>query len=514
MTFRQLRASRPRAALPRRRRRPSRRSSSSTASAAARPRPRETFPADAGVRRLTLECRGHGGSDAGPAHRYSIAAFADDVLALCDALGVDRFVAGGISMGAAVALRIAARHPERVRGLVLVRPAFLFDPAPPNMRPNALVADFLASGPPGAAKDRFMATDCARRLAREAPDNLASLAGFLDRGPSPALAELLRRIANDDPGVSREEAAALRVPALVVGNEADHVHPLADGPRAGGDDPGRPAGPGHAQGARQGRPPRRGRGRHPRLPARAARGANAAMTTERLARLPKDRLLAELSLWSADLGRLEDEVARTEPYADVYHLDVADGHFAPALLFFPDLVARLRRLTERPIHVHLMVGRRGPPAAGRAVRRGRGRPRQRSTPRTATSPRRWTSSPRWACAPASCCGSRPRSRPRRPALERVDFLTLLGTAIGVKGQGLSDEACPRLGRARALLREVGREGEVVLAADGGIREATVPRLRAAGADTVVMGSLAFGAPSLAERIAWLRALPPSTDRAA
>ncbi len=186
----------------------------------------ETFPVDAGVRRVTLECRGHGGSDPDPAHRYSIAAFADDVLALCDALRVDRFVAGGISMGAAVALRIAARHPERVRGLVLVRPAFLFDPAPPNMRPNALVADFLASDPPGVAKDRFMATDCARRLAREAPDNLASLAGFLDRGSSPALAELLRRIASDDPGVSREEAGALRVPALVVGNEVDHVHPL------------------------------------------------------------------------------------------------------------------------------------------------------------------------------------------------------------------------------------------------------------------------------------------------
>jgi pimeloyl-ACP methyl ester carboxylesterase len=186
----------------------------------------ECFPPDAGVRRITLECRAHGGSDPDPAHRYSIAAFADDVLALCDALRIDRFVAGGISMGAAIALRIATRHPERVRGLVLVRPAFLFDPAPPNMRPNALVADYLASDPPGVGKDRFMATDCARELAREAPDNLASLTGFLDRGPSPALAELLRRIANDDPGVSREQARALRVPALVVGSEIDRIHPL------------------------------------------------------------------------------------------------------------------------------------------------------------------------------------------------------------------------------------------------------------------------------------------------
>ena len=47
---------------------------------------------------------------------------------------------------------------------------------------------------------------------------------------------------------------------------------------------------------------------------------------------------------------------------------------------------------------------------------------------------------------------------------------------------------------------------IVLAADGGIREETVPALRAAGAETVVMGSLAFGAPDFAARIAWLRGL--------
>ena len=45
-----------------------------------------------------------------------------------------------------------------------------------------------------------------------------------------------------------------------------------------------------------------------------------------------------------------------------------------------------------------------------------------------------------------------------------------------------------------------------LAADGGIRDTTVPLLRAAGAETVVMGSLAFGAPDLAERMRWLHAL--------
>ena len=71
--------------------------------------------------------------------------------------------------------------------------------------------------------------------------------------------------------------------------------------------------------------------------------------------LPRTRLLAEYSMWSADLIRLADDLIRITPHADILHVDVADGHFAPALLFFPDLVARLRAETALPIHVHLMV---------------------------------------------------------------------------------------------------------------------------------------------------------------
>ena len=46
---------------------------------------------------------------------------------------------------------------------------------------------------------------------------------------------------------------------------------------------------------------------------------------------------------------------------------------------------------------------------------------------------------------------------------------------------------------------------MVLAADGAIREHTVPGLHRAGADTVVMGSLAFEAPDLPGRMAWVHA---------
>jgi ribulose-phosphate 3-epimerase len=91
----------------------------------------------------------------------------------------------------------------------------------------------------------------------------------------------------------------------------------------------------------------------------------------------------------------------------------------------------------------------------------------------------------------------------RRYLDRLGMLTLLGTQIGIKGVGLDHRAGPRLEEATMMLGATSRR--IVLAADGGIREHTVPLLRKAGAETVVMGSLAFGAPNLAARMAWVHA---------
>jgi ribulose-phosphate 3-epimerase len=90
-------------------------------------------------------------------------------------------------------------------------------------------------------------------------------------------------------------------------------------------------------------------------------------------------------------------------------------------------------------------------------------------------------------------------------LPDTDMLTLLGTRIGVKGQSLADEAPSRLQEARALVKN--SKHRIIVAADGGIRENTVPLLRKAGAETVVMGSLAFGASDFDARIQWAHGLP-------
>lgn len=180
-----------------------------------------------GWHRLTVECRGHGASSPGSVRPFSLAMFADDCLAASTArFGARAFVAAGISMGAAVALHLAGRRPERVRALILIRPAWLFDPAPEGLAPLAEVGALLRSLPPETARRRFLDGPTARRLAIEGPDNLASLMRFFDRPDPQVMADLLVDITRDGTGIDRSAAARIRCPALVIGQTIDTVHPI------------------------------------------------------------------------------------------------------------------------------------------------------------------------------------------------------------------------------------------------------------------------------------------------
>jgi pimeloyl-ACP methyl ester carboxylesterase len=186
----------------------------------------EAFPDDDRLRLLTLECPGHGVSPPALPQDVSIARFADHVVALIESQTIAPVILGGISMGAAIALRIAVRRPDLVRALILARPAWVTEAAPANMEPNSEVGELLAKVSPGRAREIFEHSPTAHRLAAEAPDNLASLLGFFLREPHAVTAELLRRIAADGPGVTNDEVRALNVPALVVGHQADAIHPI------------------------------------------------------------------------------------------------------------------------------------------------------------------------------------------------------------------------------------------------------------------------------------------------
>ena len=221
-------------------------------------------------------------------------------------------------------------------------------------------------------------------------------------------------------------------------------------------------------------------------------------------RLPRNRLIAEYSMWSADLIRLAEDLDRIAPHADILHVDVADGVFASAFLFFPDLVARLRAVTAIPIHVHLMVADAVLlPQVGQFAEAGADLI-SLHVENAAVAAEALDLIEGLGLKAGMVLRVETPVATVQPWLGRLDFLTLLGTAIGVKGQGLDPSATARLMEAGGLIAGTGRR--IVLAADGGIRDTTVPLLRSARAETVVLGSLAFGAADLGERMRWLHGL--------
>ena len=218
--------------------------------------------------------------------------------------------------------------------------------------------------------------------------------------------------------------------------------------------------------------------------------------------LPKGRLLAEFSLWSADLVRIADDVARVDDHVDIYHADVADGHFSPAMLLFPDLISQIRPLTERPIHVHLMVADNALAnqidqfaAAGADIISIHAENADVGTALDRIAAK--------GLAAGLVLQLHTPVASIQSHLDRLAMLTLLGTKMGIKGVGLDPQAEDRLREARGMIAAT--DGQTLLAADGGIRDHTVPGLREAGADTIVMGSLAFGAEDLPGRMAWVHA---------
>ncbi|MBZ5594145.1 MAG: ribulose-phosphate 3-epimerase [Acidobacteriia bacterium] len=220
---------------------------------------------------------------------------------------------------------------------------------------------------------------------------------------------------------------------------------------------------------------------------------------------PGSRMLAEVSLWSADLANLARDVERLSPYADAFHLDVADAHFAPDLLFFPDLVAALRRHTERLFHVHLMVDRPSKlvdrfVAAGADLvtvhcETGRLEVREAISRIRAND-----------CAAGVALRLETPVSAVEPYLQQISAVLLLGTMPSVKGREPGPEACARIRSMDTLLDQHGLRSQVVIVADGGIRSHTVSELREAGADAIVAGSLVFQADDLAEIFAWLHSV--------
>lgn len=61
------------------------------------------------------------------------------------------------------------------------------------------------------------------------------------------------------------------------------------------------------------------------------------------------------SVLSADLRWPSLEIHPIDDLVDEYHLDVMDGHFVPNISFGPDFVKAVKKLTKKPLDVHLMI---------------------------------------------------------------------------------------------------------------------------------------------------------------
>ena len=181
-------------------------------------------------RLIALDCRAHGETrPLGPESKICLASYADDVIALMDALGLEGAIVGGISMGAAVALNLVLRYPARVRGLVLSRPAWLDAPLPENLTILTRVAEYIRTYGAGEGRDRFIQSEDYTRAFAESPDVAKSLISQFEHPRAEETAVKLERIPRDAPGTDRGEWSHINVPALVLANRQDPIHPFAFG---------------------------------------------------------------------------------------------------------------------------------------------------------------------------------------------------------------------------------------------------------------------------------------------
>jgi pimeloyl-ACP methyl ester carboxylesterase len=177
--------------------------------------------------------RAHGESDAGGADELTIESLAEDLIALLDHLRLDRAIVGGISLGAAVALRLAVRHPERCQAIVLCRPAWL--DAKMNLVSRhalAAVADLLASDDwrrsAASSLERSGIPHYIGKVCPSAAQEIrAHVQSVLARPDSrQAAIDRLRGLPNsrtlDDAG----ELVRVRCPALILATHDDPLHPF------------------------------------------------------------------------------------------------------------------------------------------------------------------------------------------------------------------------------------------------------------------------------------------------
>jgi ribulose-phosphate 3-epimerase len=208
------------------------------------------------------------------------------------------------------------------------------------------------------------------------------------------------------------------------------------------------------------------------------------------------------SILSADFGRLAEEVKAVESAgADFIHVDVMDGRFVPNLTIGPVVVEAVRRATELPLDVHLMIVE-PERYIGDFVKAGA----SIVTVHVETCPHLHRTLEQIRNA-----GARPSVvlNPSTPlaAIEEVlgDVTQVLVMSVnpGFGGQSFIPSSVDKIRRLRAMLETRGLSN-VDIEVDGGVNPKTARQVADAGATVLVAGNAVFREKDYRAAIAALR----------
>jgi ribulose-phosphate 3-epimerase len=224
-------------------------------------------------------------------------------------------------------------------------------------------------------------------------------------------------------------------------------------------------------------------------------------------RLGRDELNAELrasepgifpSLLACDFAHLEREVRAVETVGvPALHLDIMDGHFVPNLSIGVPIVEAVRRITELPLDVHLMIS---DPARYIEAFRKAGADSMTIHIEAVPDPRPVLDRIRALGAMAGLALNPPTPLASIEAsLSYCDLVLVMSVMPGFGGQKFDDVALAKLRELRA-----NTACRALLEVDGGVDPETVAPCAAAGAELFVAGTAIFKSDDYAGTIHRLR----------